>query len=244
MDEYLTLLGTLLGATLGGIIGFAGAYLVERQRFKRERVMEMRDKIYGPMYMEASKTLENVRSFQTLVGSRSELMADWLFFTTREDLKSRWTEIMDRLEKYGTVRRAAELALDDAAKKRNEGAFGVSIQGNSGAEYNYIRVLMGKTMASSLDLKRAIFLKLAPQDLIKKEKEKWGENLQIEVNLTGAPYARRNLEEFETLYSVVLNVMENDPLYRTEKEQRNRLIRELEHLLKEIEPFVKPSLSS
>jgi len=71
MDEYLTLLGTLLGAIIGAAIGailtYVGAYQIEKQHRKKE----MRDRIYGPMFMETSKTLEAVRKVQPIRGFAS-----------------------------------------------------------------------------------------------------------------------------------------------------------------------------
>ena len=147
---------------------------------------------------------------------------------------------MDRLGKYQTVRYAAEINLDDAAKQYAEETLRVKFAGSSGgAENNYLRLLKGKPMASALNLKCAIFLKLAPQDFIKREKEKWGEDMQVDVSLTGVPRAMNTLEEFETMYGAMLAKMEKDPYYLEEKEQRIHLIKELESFLGQIEPFVK-----
>jgi hypothetical protein len=243
LDEYLTLVGTLLGAVLGGIIGFVGAYLVEEQHFKKERITEMRDKIYGPMFMITSRTLEAIESFGRSgykgPDSMKELKDNYLFFTIREDLKRRWSEIIDRLDKYQTVRFAAELALDEATKRASEVRYRVNIGGNSGADYDFLRLLVGKTMASSLDLRTAVFLKLAPQDFLIDGKEKWGENIRVDVNITGAQTEKNTLDEFEWLYTSMLTMMEKEPLYLTEKEQRERLIKELKSFLEQIEPFVK-----
>ena len=94
-------------------------------------------------------------------------------------------------------------------------------------------------MASALNLKRAIFLKLAPQDFIKKGKEKWGEGMQVDASLTGFPRRMNTPEEFETLYGAMLTKMEKDPYYLEEKEQRIHVLKELENFLGQIEPFVK-----
>jgi hypothetical protein len=77
---------------------------------------------------------------------------------------------------------------------------------------------------------------LAPHDFIKKEKEKWGEDIQIDVNIFGT---ENTLEAFESLYASMLAKMEKEPLYRTEREQRMRLAKELKRLIGQIEPFVK-----
>lgn len=239
MDEYLTIVATLLGAVIGGIIGFAGAYLVEGQRFKKERVIEMRDKIYGPMLMATSRILEAVKLFQNPIfwndqNNLKKLEDDYLFFALEQDLKSRWSEVMDRFEKYQKVRYAAEIRLNENSKQQI-----MEISGglNIGVSSVFLGLFIGEITASTLDLQTAIFLKLAPKDFIKKEKEKWGEDSQIEARFSGV---KTTLEKFESLYASILTKMEKEQLYHTENEQRTRLIKELESLLGQIEPFVKP----
>jgi hypothetical protein len=238
LDEYLTLVGTLLGAALGGIIGFVGAYLVEEQHFKKERINEMRDKIYGPMFMEISKILECVRLFKRTYVDRSrmeELKSNYLFFTIGEDLIKRESSITDRLEKYETVRLAAEKMLDHITKKEVLDILQIDLR-NEGAEYICLRLLMGTTMASALGLDSAIFLRVTPQDFIRQQTEKWGKDLQVAIRINGT---EETLEEFELLYTSVMAKIEKEKLYLTEQEQRKRLIKELESFLEQIEPFVK-----
>jgi len=213
-------------------------FLIQRQLFKRENTREMRDRVYGPMFMETSKMLEDVtlyNSYNSLANLKRP-MDDYLFFTIGQDLKIGLSEVLERFDKYLTVRHAVELALDEFVKQEVGKAFGVSISGSCGAEYVWLRLLVGKPMASALDLKRAIFLKLAPQDFIKKEKERWGENVQIESSICSL---EKKLEEFEFLYASMLAKMEKEPLYLVEREQRIRLVKELKKLIGQIEPFVK-----
>lgn len=237
MDEWLTILATLLGAVIGGIIGFVGAYLVERQRFKNERVIEMRDRIYGPMLMETSKILEVVTLFQNSYYNVQEnlkkLGDDCLFFTLEQDLKSRFAMVIDRLEKYQTVRHAAEIKLNEDAHQEIMESSGYNI----GVSSVFLNMVLGETMAATLDLQTAIFLKTTPQEFIKKEKEKWGEDSEVDARFTGA---KTTLEDFEFLYTSILPKMEKEPLYQMEKEQRTRLTKELENLIEQIESFVKP----
>ena len=91
-------------------------------------------------------------------------------------------------------------------------------------------------MASGIDLETAVFLKLAPRNFISKEKQKWGENIELELNIRDK---EKSLENFELLYSTMLDKMEKEPLYPMEREQRMRLIEELESVLGQVEAFVK-----
>jgi len=50
MNEYITIFATLLGAIVGGAIGFASAYLIQRQRFKREDQEKLFENVYGTLY--------------------------------------------------------------------------------------------------------------------------------------------------------------------------------------------------
>ena len=238
MDDYLTLLATLLGAVLGGAIGFASAYLIERQRFKREKTIEMRDKIYGPIYMAVSKTLDVIKLFQSSydasVSSLKQSMDNYLFFTIKQDLKSKLYELVDRLGKYERIRAAAELVFFNFTRELVKEKFEVDI--GSGAN-PVLRLLIGKTMASGIDLETAVFLKQAPRNFISKEKQKWGEDIELELNMRDK---EKSLENFELLYSTMLDKMEKEPLYPKEREQRMRLIEELESVLGQVEAFVKP----
>lgn len=239
MDEYV--LGIILGAFLAGLLGFLGAYYIERQHYKRAINDRMSDRIYGPMFKGVSQGIEDLKSFGKAtynnMQSLKELSNDYRFYKIRPDLRNRLSELIDRFEKYQTIQRSAEISLDDVTLQEVEKAFEFRrATSDTGAEYVFLRLLMGKTMASALDLKSAIFLKLTPQDFIKKEKEKWGENIQVEVTILGQ---RKTLEQFESLYARTLAIMEKDPLYQIEKEQRTRLIKELEDFVRKIEPFVK-----
>jgi len=238
MDDYLTLLGTFLGIVAGAIITLVGEYQIERRHSKKE----LRDRIYGPMFRETSAILETLKTFgrsdYSNIPNPGEWRNDYLFFTIGQDLKSTWFELMERLRQYQTIRHSAEMNLDDATKRYAE-TLGVNLASSNAADYYYLRLLLGKPMAIALDLKSAIFLKLAPQDFIKKEKEKWGEEMQVDVSLAGFPRAMNTLEEFEKLYNSVLAEMGKDPIYLMEKKQRAYFIKELEGFQGRIEPFIK-----
>ena len=236
--DVLTLGATLLGAFVGGVIGFVGAYLVQKQRFSRENVIEMRDKIYGPIFMDISRILENVRLFQNPNSSSEEnlkeIMDDYLFFTIKQDLKSKLSGLMDRLEKYQRVRYAAEEKFGDIAREIVKTTFKVDI--GSDVSQISLRILIGKVMASGITLKEVVFRELSPKDFAGEEKKKWGNDIQIDVrNLSEKG---NSLDGFESLYTLVLRKSRKESLYMEEKKQRILLIQELENFLEQIKPYV------
>jgi hypothetical protein len=226
----------LLGAIIGGVMALAGAYLVQRQVLKREDIREMRTKIYGPMFMEMSRIEKAVKSFQSSYAASEEslkmLKDEYLFFTIGDDLKDSFYGVMNRLEKYQQVNRAALIMLNKVGHLDVMNTSGYNISVNS----VFLDLLIGETTASSLDLSTAIFLRLVPQDFIKREKEKWGQNSQVMAKFSGV---KTSLEDYESLYVSIQAKMEKEPLYQEEIIQRMKLIAEIELLLDKVKGFVK-----
>ena len=108
MSEYTQVIATIAGAIVGAAIGVISGFLIQRQLFKRENTREMRDRVYGPMFMQISKTLEDVTSYSFYSGlaDPKRLMDDYLFFTIGQDLKSELSEVLDSFAMYQIVRRA------------------------------------------------------------------------------------------------------------------------------------------
>jgi hypothetical protein len=231
--DYSTLLGTLLGAVVGSAITYLGAYRIERQHFARE----LRERIYGPMFMETNKILESVKSFESPSGIVAEkpsgLTDDYLLFTIDKGLRNKWAQAMDRLQKYRKIQYAAQMTVNEVGKQE-----GKALRLNMEVFLAWISVFIGSALVDSLNLQSAFFLQLSPQDFIKKEKEKWHEDLQIDVTLSGQ---KGSIEELENLYASTLAKLVKEPHYLSERIQRMRLVEELENLSEQIQPFVKPN---
>jgi hypothetical protein len=213
----------------------------EKRERKRENYDLMRDKVYGPIFMQIGKILEACKkpfreSFSPGVENLKEAMKDYFFSTIKQDLKSKLSELVERIETYQNVRFAAEIFYCDITRDViMKPPFGVDL----GRDANPILTLrIGKTMASNISLKEAVFLKLAPKDFVTREKEKYGENVLIEVTIGSRQ--NNSLNDFESLYALVMRKMEKEPLCVEEREQRFRLEQELGSLLDQLEGFVNP----
>jgi gas vesicle protein len=238
MVDYLTVFATLLGAVIGGIIGFVGAYLVQKQLFKRERVTEMRDKIYGPILMETNDILEATRRFENsdpmIIQRLKEIAKNYLFLTyTDQDLKSKLSELIDRIGKYNTLKIAAQELYNNITQKEIRRAFGADI--GATVYQVYLNLLIGNMVVNSFYLHQAIFLKSNLKDFVEAEKEKWGKDITVEAYIGG----KRSPEDFESLCTNVGQEIEKEPLYQEERTQRMRLIEELEHFSEKIKELVK-----
>jgi len=257
-DEVIGILGTFLSGILA-LIGFlwsigalqlifsflAGSfstYVVqhrlqiesEKRKIRRENAILMRDNIYGPIFKEISKILEGVELVQNwYLENLKGIMAHYLFFTVKQNLKTKLSELLDRVEKYGKIRWTTELMVQDIMRKEIEKSYQVDIGSDMYAAI--LRLLIGKPMVSAITLKETLFRDIAPKDFMRTETEKWGEGISVEVTIGGR---QKSLSDFESLHEHVLHEIEKESLYIEEKKQRIRLINELEKFLDQIKAFI------
>ena len=209
----------------------------EKRRIKRENAIQMRDTIYGPIFEELSIILEHVETVGPLGWEAEDnlknVMTHFLFFTIERKLKNKLEELLDMLEKYQNIRRATELKLQNVIKTEIEKACQVDI-GTVESTPN-ISLKVEKIHVAWISLIGIILQGITPQDFIRKEKEKWGENVAIEISM-GAN--KRSMNDFEMVYDLVLREIENEYIYLEERAQKSRIIKELQSYLEKVRVFV------
>lgn len=50
MDQYFSIIDTILGLIIGGIIGYFSNYLIQRRSFKRQDKQKLHEEVYGKLY--------------------------------------------------------------------------------------------------------------------------------------------------------------------------------------------------
>jgi hypothetical protein len=212
----------------------------EKRKIKRENAISMRDKIYGPIFEELSEFLESVRSVQDLSWEMPEslkgVMGHYLYFTIKQELRNEISEILDRFEKYVSIRRATEVMLRDLIKTAIIKDYQVDIGSVAAENMPHISPRLGKIHVAVSSLITLILQDMKPRDFITKATKKWGEDLILEVSIGGK--TEGSLSGFESVYNDVLREAEKNSLYIEEKKQRKRLINELEAILGQVRVFV------
>ena len=235
MIDYVSIGAALLGAAIGGIIGFVGTYWVQKQLLRREDFKELRNKIYGPMFQGISRAIDAVKSLD-YYGNAEEnlknLKDDWLFSTILEGIKGNFNNSMVILNAYQKVKHAAEIKLNEVGHSDVMDASGLDIAVNN----VFLNLLIGAATVSSLDLSTAIFLRLTPEDFIRKEKTRWGQNAQVEARFSGVKTTK---EQYESLYVSILAKIEKEPLFQEEYDYRKQVIAQLELTLRHLEGIVQ-----
>lgn len=208
----------------------------EKRRIRRENAIIMRKNIYGPMFKGLSEILEYVESVQYLqqgtTGSLERVLTHYLFPTIRHDLRQKFSLILDRFEKYQSIRRATEVMIRDTLKEEIAQVHNVDIGTNENTPS--ISLLIGKIHVAWSPLIRILLRRLDPQQFVRIETEKWGK-AQVEVSIGGK---KGSLNDLQSLYKTVLHRVETEHLFQEEKEQKARLIEELADFLSQIKAFV------
>jgi hypothetical protein len=209
----------------------------EKRETIRKHKLTMKKTIYGPIFEELNLTLDTVQSPQS-VGLEScdkikKISKHYLFFKISRDLRSKLSEICDRIDKYERIHRATELMLQGIIRGEVEKQHKIDIDHNEFTPD--IALLIGEVHVARISLRNSLLLDIEPQKFIEKETEKWGKSIQIEVSIGGK---KGTLSDFELLRKSVELEAKKDLLYEEEKIQRGRLKSGLDEVLKKIEPFV------
>lgn len=213
-------------------------FRLQMESEKRKRRREMRDSIYAPMFREVSEILESIKSVQysnwEARQNLKELMANHLFFTIKQNLKDKLSEILDRVEKYETIQAATRSPIYDIIREETEKTHKIDI----GIDMRAIllRLLIHDVTVDEITLDRTLLQGITPKGFVRRLTEKWGKDIVIEASIGGKK--SNNLNDFESLYDSVLQKVEKESIYHEEKKQRMRLVDELEAFLKQIRPYV------
>lgn len=210
----------------------------EKRKEKREHAIVMRDNVYGLIFKEVSKILETMKLVRTEGDAENNLqaiMSHYLYFTVESDLKNQLSSLQERYSKYRTIRWAAEKIVGKSIRKELADTYHVDHLKPDTAML--LRILVGETMMSAFSLMEAIFQRKPPKEFVETEKQKWGNGVAVQVSVSGRPDSN-DLSDFESMYERVLREVEKEPLFAEEKEQRKRLIQELEAFLEKVKPLV------
>jgi len=240
MSEVVNLLFLVTGAGLGAGLTYFVQTKTQERAWKRDDALNMRDKVYGPVFRGMSEILESIELGKgpdwEIMSKLKEMKTEYLFYNMKRDLKNRFYRLAERLDKYQTIHSSTQTLvlrkIRDAVKESQEVDVSVSL----GQVRLGLDLLKDAVEVGSITLEQAILQKLRPSDFVRTKKGEWGEDLSIDVRVAGKS---KELNDIESLYEDVLSEMEGEPLYRKEKEQRKILIFELEGFLQQIEKHLE-----
>lgn len=223
------------------LIGSGITYFVQtrtqRRAWRRENALTMRDEVYGPLYREISKILENLESIKRpdweIGQNLKEEMDHYLFYKISPALKTRLNILLDRFEKYNALYLATENKVIDAIRNKVQKAFNVDIQRRSGAVSLTLEI--EDVILDSIVLEQALIREVNPTVFVDECKSGWGEDISIKVYMGGT---KKNFDDFQSLYESVLKQVEKETVYKQEKIHRRILIAELGRFLKKIVVFL------
>lgn len=207
----------------------------EKRKTERENAIVMRDTIYGPIFMELSKILEEAKQGRRLEYPPSNalkgVMDHYLFYSIGEELKNRLYEILARIEKYERIYSAVYYKFNDVINKRFKENYNVNL---SPSELT-LRVQLDVIMVDAISLTEILFKGITPENFLENAIKKYGQNTVIDISQV---IMGNNIDTFNSFYKLVLDDVEKEVLYKEEKDQRTYLISELEGFRDQIKVFI------
>jgi len=206
----------------------------EKRRVKRENVILMRDEIYGSLFELLNEILEKLRRAWGVSGGdiQQKIMSHHLFYGINDKLRNKISDLINNLEIYQTIHYSADKEVDAIIFKEVKSKFDVQPRRS-----NYVlwRLKMGEVMLKAISLKEALFLGKSPLDILPPYKGRYVE-AEIEVSVAGHVVQDHNKVEF--IVKSALQKIEQNPMLREEKRQREILIKEISTLCDQIRPFI------
>jgi hypothetical protein len=213
----------------------------ENREIKRQNYDLMRERIYGPLLKQTSQLVDSLRSFEKYVvveGTENwtQIEREHLFYSVSRNLKHEYLALSDQYAKYQSMRFCAELALDRIIRKEGEHLLKKDID----PSVVFIKVLIEETQFASLSLERGVFLGISPKDFVREQTAEWGTSIPFNIDCSFVDRPRA-LDTYELLYTNVRNQIEKHPLFVAEKNQRMRLLQQLEDFSQKLRPLVNLS---
>lgn len=223
------------------LVGAGIAYFVnirtQKRTWKRENALTMRDKVYGPIFREVSMILEDVESVRPSDWNASqkleEITGDYLFYKIDEDLKSKLYALLERHEKYQTIRRAIEKKVLEVI--RNAVVKEHKMDTGSGSDQVVLRLEIEGLAVDAITLEQTLMQRVSPLNFVEAGKKEFGEGIMIDVRIGGT---KKSLADFEGLYEATSSILEKETLYSEELKQRKALVKNLDAFVEKIKVFI------
>jgi hypothetical protein len=224
----------------------------ENRTIKRQNYDLMRERIYGPILQNIDGVIHNLQKVETLKVFQSEdinniePLRDHLYSSVPSDIQAEFSDLWDRLQKYGGIRYSVELALnkivsEEMAKFSKESWDPTTAKPTKvicAPDEVLIRLDLNGAMVANLLLKQSLLLGSSPKDFVQKQTKRWGPILPLKTEC----YPNYlNMDAYETLYANLHNQIENNMFFIEEKNQRKQLLEQLQQFSEKIRPHVNLS---
>lgn len=207
---------------------------VEKRRTKREKFVEMKHIIYGPLFKAMNRIYEVLQSSsgELKVEEMEEVMAHYLYFMVSEELRKIIETFASRIKRYLIIQGATEGVADKITKdviREN-----LQIQRQRDASILY-RLFVGSAHVKGVGLYEAILLGKTPKEIIDKESV---ELKGVSIDTLVGGYAYPDTEKVHSVCQMALEKMKINPMFQEREAERKLLANQAQTIIDYLKPFI------
>lgn len=225
-ESWLPVISALIGAAIGGSIGFIGSYLIEKRRWKRQTNLEIVKTVYEPLFQEIIDILYRVKNFKPLESLENfeEIKSNPLYYGISEKIQIELIQLAESLEKYHNLCIAADGPIDRIIRETMKEHGLLKERGDPSISY---RAFLGSGFVGLVRLHEGLLRGINPRELLE-PKIKDLKNVTIQTTVSG--YNAKETEVVDKVCERALAKAKKEPILRQFKEDQKSQVQSLNEI--------------
>ena len=229
LESWLPVVSALIGAGVGGSIGFFGAYLIQKRTWKRQTNLEIVKTVYEPLFQQIMSILIDVKNFRPLDARAlkifEEIKGNPLYWDILQEILVGSSQLDEHLKMYQQLRKAIQGPIYRITKGTME-EYGLLKEG-ADPLIHYKAFLDGTHFITLVSLEDAILEGKTPRELVEREIRDL-KNVKIQTVVSGFT-AKENHMVDEACEKALVKA-EREPVIQQFRKQHESLIQRLNQL--------------
>lgn len=234
-ESWLPVISALIGAAIGGSIGFVGSYLIEKRRWKRQIDLEIVKTIYEPLFQQTMSFLIDVENFKPLesLEKLEEIRGNPLYWDIPGKIQIGLSQLADGLKLYQQLHRGTQGSIVQIIRETMT-EFG--LLGERADPLIYYRAFLGSYFIATISLDETLLKGKTPRELLKSEIKDL-KNVKIDITVSG--YTAKEPQVIDETCKKALAKAKKEPIIQQFRKQHESLILRLNQMIDTIRSEIK-----
>jgi len=228
-------MSALIGAAIGGSIGFVGSYLIEKRRWKRQTNLETAKTVYEPLFQQTMSFLVDVTHFKPLesLEKLEEIRGNPLYWDIPEKMQVGLSDLADRLKTYHQLHRGTQGSIVQIIRETMRE---YDLLGERADPLIHYKAFFGSYFLAIISLDEALLKGKTPRELLASEIKDL-RNVKIHITVSG--YTAKEPKVVDATCKKALAKARKEPIIQQFRKHHESLIRELNQMIDTIRYEIK-----
>ena len=234
-ESWLPVISALIGAAVGGSIGFVGSYLIQKRTWKRQTDLEIVKTVYEPLFQQIISILDNMKNLKPLLSLEKleEIRGNPLYWDLPEKIQVDLSQLADRLKKYQQLYGAANGPIERIIRETMKEHDLLEERATPNIAY---RAFLDSSLVAFVPLYNGLLTGKTPRELLKSEIKDL-RNVKIQITVSG--YTAKETQVVDETCKKALAKAKKEPIIQQFRKQHESLILRLNQMLGIIHSEIK-----